>query len=261
MPEGSPLPDRNGETILLVDDNADLVEIMKSRLEYLGYRVFVAHDGDAALKIANKVRPHLIVLDLEMPKKDGLEFFKDIRTRYGHAKFPVLVVSGHNQYKETFEEIGASGFLSKPFEIEEMRRQIERILKATAKPNIYLMDIKSNPRTLEIVKALEEESYRTEVVEDLPALEVAILMNTPSAVLMEYMRPNMSGEECIRETKKILLTAKTEGSPIPLVIYSYSGLDYRDKSLKAGADKYIGKPDRYTAFSAVLKELEHTRKP
>src|SRR3990167_8002460 len=98
-----------GKKVLLVDDNEGLREIMRARLEYLGFKVFACPDACAALRCVDEWMPDLIVLDMQLPQKGGLEFLADISTPYGHAKFPVLIVSGHEEFKDTFEQIGASG--------------------------------------------------------------------------------------------------------------------------------------------------------
>lgn len=253
-----------GKKVLLVDDNEGLREIMRARLEYLGLRVFACPDACVALRCVDEWMPDLIILDMQLPQKGGLEFLADISTPYGHSKFPVLIVSAHEEFKDTFEQIGASGFMSKPFEIEQLTREVERVLTLAERVHVFVLDLKSNPRPHAIVKTLSQEKYRSLIVENPESLKKLAAAQLPDFVLMEYMQQGTDGETCIRELREILSSpAAAPGDPVwhvPILVYSSSGFDYAGKCLAAGADRYLGNPESNQIFIEALREFEILKK-
>ena len=120
-------------TIMIVDDDPDIRELMKIFLEADGYHVHVAADGIQALEQLHAgARPDLILLDLMMPRMDGEQFMKEIRgTRF--AKIPVVIISGHSAVRRKTRELEAASFLMKPVEFNELLKTVRRF--ALAKPN------------------------------------------------------------------------------------------------------------------------------
>ena len=253
-----------GKKVLLVDDNEGLRDIVRTRLEYLGYQVFACADACAALRGVDEWAPHVIVLDMQLPQKGGLEFLSDISTPYGHTRFPVLIVSGHEEFKDTYEQIGASGFLSKPFEIEQLAREVERITILAEKIHVFVMDLKSNPRSHAIVKTLDREKYRALIVENMESFKKLVSIGLPDFILMEYMQQESSGEECIRQIRNILRFPADSGGGAscrtPILVYSLSGFNYGDKCLAAGADRYLGNPENNELFLETIREFEILKK-
>lgn len=249
-----------GKKVLLVDDNEGLREIMRARLEYLGFRVFACPDACVALRSVDEWMPDIIVLDMQLPQKGGLEFLADISTPYGHAKFPVLIVSGHEEFKDSFEQIGASGFLSKPFEIEHLTREVERVLTLAERVHVFVLDLKSNPRPHAIMKTLSQEKYRSVIVENLESLKKLAGVQLPDFVLMEYMQQGTDGETSIRQVREILSSSPETDWRVPILVYSSSGFDYTDKCLAAGAGRYLGNPENNQVFIEALREFEILKK-
>jgi CheY-like chemotaxis protein len=107
-------------TIMVIDDDADIRELIKILLESDGYIVNVAADGVEALEqLRAGPIPGLIILDLMMPRIDGEQFMKEIRqAQYGHI--PVVVMSGYNAAEKQARELNADSCLMKPIEVEEL---------------------------------------------------------------------------------------------------------------------------------------------
>jgi CheY-like chemotaxis protein len=116
----------NGATIMIVDDDADIRALMKIFLEADGYSVDLAADGcDALEHLRNGAQPVLILLDLMMPRMDGAQFLKQIRsTRF--AKTPVVIMSGHNTAQKEAVELGATSCLPKPVELVDLLKTVHR---------------------------------------------------------------------------------------------------------------------------------------
>lgn len=116
------------KTILIVDDNEELADVIKSALEDRGYQAVTAHNGVIGLYQVGKFRPDLIILDYRMPRMDGLDFLHGVSENEGQPKCPVLVISAFSDYKDAFREGGVNGFLEKPFSLVDLEHEIERIL-------------------------------------------------------------------------------------------------------------------------------------
>ncbi len=122
--------------ILVVDDEPEIVHIIQWHLERSGYQVFTAGDGEEGLKRARQIQPDLVILDMNMPKKNGLAFYNEIVTGPHKKLFPVLVLTSRIELEDLFKEIEADGFAPKPVDFEDLLEQIERILYHKTPPKI-----------------------------------------------------------------------------------------------------------------------------
>jgi len=118
------------KTILIIDDEVDLVEMMKLILLPKGYEVLTAHNGEEGLTVIKKATPHLIVLDMNMPKIGGVAFYNRICTPDGKSRYPVLVLTARNNLERLFHDLKVDGFLSKPFEIDNFLGRVDDIISA-----------------------------------------------------------------------------------------------------------------------------------
>ena len=124
--------------ILVIDDDPQIVQEVKSYLENLGYEVAAAQDGISGLKLAQSILPDLIVLDITFPVSttsrgqivDGVEVLRKLRES---SNVPVLMLSSTNisAVKVMALSIGADDYVSKPFKIQELSARIEAILRRT----------------------------------------------------------------------------------------------------------------------------------
>lgn len=117
------------KTILVIDDEAAILRLVRSHLEQAGYRVLTAGDGEEGLAMARQSRPDLLILDLNMPKKSGLEVYNDIVIDRDHKLFPVLILTGRGEFEDMFKELKADGFIAKPIDLPRLTAQVDRILR------------------------------------------------------------------------------------------------------------------------------------
>lgn len=110
--------------ILVVEDDPDLLALEEMILADAGYRVRTASEGRAALARVAEEMPALVLLDMRMPGMNGWDFAKEFRVRYGRAA-PIVVVTAAENARARAEEIGAEGWLAKPFELEDVLRAAE----------------------------------------------------------------------------------------------------------------------------------------
>ena len=111
--------------VLVVEDDADLVALLELVLADAGYRVRTAREGREALDRVSEGMPGLVLLDMRMPGMNGWEFAREFRARHGRAA-PIVVVTAAENARARAAEIEAEGWLSKPFEIDEMLRLVAR---------------------------------------------------------------------------------------------------------------------------------------
>ncbi len=115
------------ELILVVEDDADLAEVVQFALESRGFRTSLAQNGLEALTSISEQMPSLIVLDMMMPVMNGWEFAREFRARFDHAA-PILVVSAAESAITRGDEIDADGVLAKPFTPSALIAAVQRTL-------------------------------------------------------------------------------------------------------------------------------------
>ena len=116
----------NGErraTVLIVDDDEDIVAVLRFVLESDGYGVVTAGDGRAGLDAVAARRPDLIVLDMKMPVMDGAAFVAELRRRET-APPPIVVVTAADDARKRARDVDAAGWLAKPFDMVDLQRAV-----------------------------------------------------------------------------------------------------------------------------------------
>ncbi|MEI6749103.1 MAG: response regulator transcription factor [Bacteroidales bacterium] len=116
-------------TILLVEDDPNLSDVLKDYLELLGYKVLLARDGEAGLKTFEKHAIDLCILDVMLPRKDGFTLAADIRKQ--NIEVPIIFLTARGQMEDriTGFKAGCDDYMAKPFSSEELSLRIEAILK------------------------------------------------------------------------------------------------------------------------------------
>jgi two-component system cell cycle response regulator len=119
------------ETILVVDDEPSNREVIEAALEREGYRVEVAADGPTALERASRVTPDLVLLDLLMPRMDGLEVCRRLKDGPTTADVPIIVITALSEMtvKEAALISGADDFMTKPFGADDLRARVAAMLR------------------------------------------------------------------------------------------------------------------------------------
>src|SRR5437870_4905470 len=112
------------EKILIVEDEKDLVKILKYNLEKEGYRVAVAIDGEAGLAAFRKEKPGLVILDIMLPKLDGFEFCKVVRQE---SKVPIIMLTAKTDEVDRILglELGADDYVTKPYSVREVLARVK----------------------------------------------------------------------------------------------------------------------------------------
>lgn len=122
-----------GQKILVVEDEPDIRKLVHYNLTQERFKVLEAEDGEKALKIVQRERPHLVVLDLMLPGLSGLEVCRHLREREETAKLPILMLTAKAGEADRVVglEMGADDYLTKPFSPRELVARVKAILRRT----------------------------------------------------------------------------------------------------------------------------------
>lgn len=118
--------------VLVVDDNDEIRSLLRETLEDQGYSVCEAADGEAALRLLGQLPADLIILDILMPGKEGLETIVEIRRQKNPAK--IIAMSGTEQHLKVAKLLGADFTLRKPFNFESLSDLVKEVL--SDRPNV-----------------------------------------------------------------------------------------------------------------------------
>ncbi|HET6413758.1 MAG TPA: response regulator [Anaeromyxobacter sp.] len=114
-------------SVLVVEDDLDLLGLLEMLLQDAGHLVRTARDGAQALERVSEEMPALILLDMRMPVMNGWEFAREFRARHGRA-CPIVVVTAAENARLRAAEIEAEGFLAKPFDLDDVLRMVARFV-------------------------------------------------------------------------------------------------------------------------------------
>ena len=173
--------ENNQKTILIVEDEPPIVDILVYNLKREGYNTLEAYDGVTAVDMAFKNKPDLILLDIMLPKMDGLTVCKKIRSKYN---IPILMLTARNEEIDKILglELGADDYVTKPFSVRE--------LMARVKANLRKMELASE--TISKDKKVEEKEENTNRLEvgdlilDLDKFEVRARGDVVDLTLREF---------------------------------------------------------------------------
>jgi CheY-like chemotaxis protein len=116
--------------ILVVDDSADNVAMLSLDLQQMGYRVVTATNGEEAVSVASAIVPNLILMDISMPRLDGLAATRKIRELDPLREVPIVAITAFDTegFKRAAYDAGVSGYLTKPIDFARMHQLIARLL-------------------------------------------------------------------------------------------------------------------------------------
>ncbi len=121
--------------ILIIDDEKDLSQMVKFQFKARGFDAQTAGDGVEGLQKVHQFKPDLIILDVNMPRMGGIEFYNEICGSDNKPFYPVLVLTARANIKELFQQFDIDGFMIKPFEIDQLIHEAEIIIKKKMRMN------------------------------------------------------------------------------------------------------------------------------
>ena len=123
--------DPNAKRILLVDDDAEIVESLRFALSKHGYEILVARDGNQALSMAERETPDLVILDMMMPKRSGFLVLEKLRrTHVVPVRVIMITANEGSRHKAYAEMLGVDDYIRKPFSMDRLLGSVDRLLES-----------------------------------------------------------------------------------------------------------------------------------
>jgi len=189
--------------ILIVDDEKNIVELIKFHLKKENYRVIEAYKGKDALDLYRKEKPDLIILDVMLPDMGGFEVCKTIRKE---SRVPIIMLTakGEEIDKILGFELGADDYITKPFSPRELLARIKAVLKRTKTSNIDTNQIQLGPFKINVNK---REIYKNDVLLELKPKEFDLLklfITNPGRVFTrQYLLEQIWGYDYLGDTRTV----------------------------------------------------------
>lgn len=138
--------------VLVVDDETSIVDFIRLGLQYEGFQVQVAGDGQAAIRLISEFKPDVVILDVMMPKLDGLAVASAVR---GNKDLGIIILSARDDVQDRIQglEVGADDYLVKPFDFGELVARIRAVMRRrnpSAGPQLQVQDVTMDEGTREV---------------------------------------------------------------------------------------------------------------
>lgn len=226
------------DTILVIDDQANVRTLLKDYLSNQGYRVVQAQDGQQGLFVARHEHPDLVLLDIMMPNMDGFQFLSAFRKE---SDIPVIVVTARDEETDTVLglELGADDFVVKPFRMRELVARIRANLRRQGQPSEPSEFLRNGTLVLDRATHDVTTEGKSVVLTPLEFDLLAILMRTPGRVFTRtelvdnLSESGFAGLESTLNVHIRNLRLKIEKDPAkPLYLETVFGIGYRMNKLE-----------------------------
>jgi DNA-binding NarL/FixJ family response regulator len=190
---------KDRKRLLLIDDDPNLILLVKDYLEFRGYEVLTADNGKEALNLLSQNLPDMIICDIMMPEMDGYALIENVRQDRRTSWIPVLFLSARGQSQDRIKglNLGADVYMVKPFEPEELVAQVESSLKQTNRLLLYTEGVGDDSSPIQVPATVELTPTELKVVQlvarGLANREIALQMNVSQRTIESHVS-NMLGK-------------------------------------------------------------------
>jgi len=252
--------------IMLIDDEEVIHNVIKNALKGDKYEIFSMYEGASAIRDISKVKPDLVITDITMPGKDGLQVCMEIKSNSDTTGIPVMILSAHadDQIIEKGFNAGADEYITKPFSMEEIVSKVESVLSETLnkrKEKILIVD--DSPTVISVLKnGISKEGFTVITASDGDEGLQKALTESPDIIISDIEMPKMNGFEFCKQVKADQITKH-----IPFVALTSKGSrGARGLGKRAGINAYLLKPftiekvvviiERFLAEKREILEIE-----
>jgi adenylate cyclase len=250
--EAAPSKPATGETatVLVVDDEETVRELMRRFLAREGFDVVTAKDGEEGLALARQLRPALITLDVLMPGMDGWSVLQALKADPALAPIPVVMLSILDEQNRGYA-LGAADYLTKPIQRERLRSLLARHCGRAAGKHVLIVDDDPEARRW-LVRALTAEGWQTSEAGDGRAALERVREHRPDLILLDLLMPEMDGFEFLTR-----LQADPAAARVPVVVVTAADLTEDDhRRLNGAVEKVLLKQAHSRdEFLKTLREL------
>ena len=255
--------------ILLIDDEIDLQQLIKVVLSSKGYNVTTADNGLDGLEKLEAANPDLILLDMNMPKMGGVEFYQKICDAWSRPKYPVLILTARANMEEFFKGMDVDGFMAKPFEIDDLLAEVQRIIQkrstgtvkapktrdANQPANVCVAEADAQTCN-KIGAALLSAGYVVHLVHSGTEAIEHIFSIVPEIAVISFALNDIPGDAVIAKLKKM---PKTQD--VKFILYAEDtpekAIVAQEMSKKEGIDRFV----KYQMAEDLLLVVNELLKP
>ncbi len=247
LPDESPEATNGFNTVLVIDDDPAIQDLVRRHLNKAGFRVATASDGNTGLRLAREIQPVAITLDVMMPGMDGWAVLTKLKADPDLADIPVVMLTIVRD-KNMAYTLGASDYLTKPIERDRLISVVNKY-----RPNLEhcsVLLVEDDPMVRDMIRrTLEKQGLPvTEAENGRVALE-QIAENAPELILLDLMMPEMDGFQFIAELRRRAIWRS-----IPVIVITAMELSVEDRRKLNGRVEQILKKEAYS-HDELLQEV------
>ena len=243
-------------TVLVVDDDASVRDLLAKTLEKEGYRVISANNGVQALALARQHRPQAITLDVLMPQMDGWGTLKELKADAALRDIPVIMVSVLNERGMAIP-LGAADFVTKPVDRQRLTAILREHCADPSGASILVVEDDLSTREA-LCRTLASMGYAGhQAINGRSGLDWLADNAAPSLILLDLMMPEMDGFEFLRELRK-----QPAFVDVPVIVVTAKELTAEDVRILSGqTEKIIAKDQTYLTELAAAVRGRLARQP
>lgn len=249
-------------TILIADDEPDVLNLQRRKLEVNGYHVLCAQDGQEAISIIHNEHIDLIVSDIVMPQMDGLELCQNLKKSQNTSHIPIIITSAYSDRNKTFEDLGIYQFLNKPFPMTVMLETIKKALHHHKSNSQHYRLLIQDPDPFVLQELCQiSESYGWHIQIEAAQNEQHLLLKAAQDQYNIILVAAQIDPETTLKLVRLLSSSSMHYQPTVIVytpakLYQHSGLPpyFVQECLKAGASRAI---ELLTPMSFMLMLYEN----
>jgi PAS domain S-box-containing protein len=237
--------------ILIIDDDEDMVHVLKSNLEKESYEVTVVQTSRDALKTAIDIKPDLITLDLLMPSVDGFMIAELLKQNPSTKDIPIVIISAIFE-KDRAYKLGVSDYITKPFDTQELLKSIKNIEEQISGEKLRkkILVVDDDPDISSVLAlSLNERNYSVLNAYDGLQAVASAKLEKPDIIVLDLMLPEFDGFDVLKRLKADAMTKN-----IPVIVITGMGSKERERALSLGAKDYLLKPFSMKILMDELKK-------
>ncbi|MBI3926487.1 MAG: response regulator [Armatimonadetes bacterium] len=255
-PKEIPAPAKVGDgsagsnKVLVVDDEANIRRLLRHLLEGEGFEVIEAFSGEAAVELARKEKPRLVLLDLILPDVNGFEVLANLKKHPETRHTPVIILSIVEDEEKCYR-LGANDYLPKPIDRERLLERVSALAASSERGRQEILVVDDDESVRRALRAmLAGHGYRVREASGGKQALAEIHKSPPDLVLLDLMMPDVTGHDVLRELKQNPAMAS-----IPVVVLTAAEPDEQDRALRIGAESLMTKPFSEQELTAAVREL------
>jgi CheY-like chemotaxis protein len=232
-------------TVLVIDDDPAVHDLMRRSLEKDGFRVEVAADGKRGLELAKQLKPAVITLDVMMPHQDGWSVLTVLKADPATADIPVIMMTIVDDKQMGFA-LGAADYFTKPIDFQRLHTVLEKYRKRTDQQAVLVIEDDASAREM-LRRSLEKDGWQVAEAQNGKVGLAKLDDHSPALILLDLMMPEMDGFEFMDALRR-----RKDIPRIPVIVITAKDLTEEDhRRLNGGVERIIQKGA--TSPAAVLE--------